>query len=147
MKTRARRGAVWSRRNVIVAAGGAAGAVLVSACGGEVSETSGDGDPTDTVERGTELAALDDVPVGGAISVELPGGEPVIVARPTEDTVVAFSAICTHQGCTVKPEATEIRCPCHGSTYDLAGENTGGPAPSPLPPVDVTVADGLVVMG
>ena len=147
MKTRGSSDHGWSRRNVIVAAGGAAGVVLVSACAGDVSETAGDGDPPDTPDSGTELAALDDVPVGGAISVDLPGGEPVIVARPTQDTVVAFSAICTHQGCTVKPEAAEIRCPCHGSTYDLAGENTGGPAPSPLPPVDVTVTDGMVVIG
>jgi cytochrome b6-f complex iron-sulfur subunit len=27
---------------------------------------------------------------------------------------------------------TGYKCPCHGSTYDRHGHNTGGPAPLPL---------------
>jgi Rieske Fe-S protein len=75
-------------------------------------------------------------------------GKPLIVAQPAKGTVVAFSAICTHRGCTVAPQDDALVCPCHGSTYDLAtGENTGGPAPSPLPEVNVTVTDGVVTQG
>ena len=46
--------------------------------------------------------------------------------------VRAQTAVCTHLGCTVNAVETGYSCPCHGSTYDLLGFNTGGPAPSPL---------------
>lgn len=42
------------------------------------------------------------------------------------------TAICTHLGCTVNMVPTGYKCPCHGSTYDIHGRNTGGPAPLPL---------------
>ncbi len=46
--------------------------------------------------------------------------------------VRAQTAVCTHLGCTVNAVETGYSCPCHGSTYDLLGFNTGGPAPRPL---------------
>lgn len=42
------------------------------------------------------------------------------------------TAVCTHLGCTVNMVETGYACPCHGSTYDRHGRNTGGPAPKPL---------------
>lgn len=42
------------------------------------------------------------------------------------------TAVCTHLGCTVNMVDTGFACPCHGSTYDRHGRNTGGPAPLPL---------------
>lgn len=42
------------------------------------------------------------------------------------------TAVCTHLGCTVNAVETGYACPCHGSTYDRHGRNTGGPAPLPL---------------
>lgn len=42
------------------------------------------------------------------------------------------TAVCTHLGCTVNAVETGYACPCHGSTYDKHGRNTGGPAPLPL---------------
>lgn len=42
------------------------------------------------------------------------------------------TAVCTHLGCTVNLAETGYSCPCHGSTYDSHGQNTGGPAPLPL---------------
>lgn len=42
------------------------------------------------------------------------------------------TAVCTHLGCTVNMVETGYACPCHGSTYDKHGLNTGGPAPLPL---------------
>lgn len=49
------------------------------------------------------------------------------------------TAICTHLGCTVNMVETGYACPCHGSTYDRHGRNTGGPAPLPLVYFDVTL--------
>jgi cytochrome b6-f complex iron-sulfur subunit len=42
------------------------------------------------------------------------------------------TAVCTHLSCTVNMVETGYQCPCHGSTYDQHGLNTGGPAPLPL---------------
>lgn len=50
----------------------------------------------------------------------------------TSGKVRCQTAVCTHLGCTVNAVETGYACPCHGSTYDLFGRNTGGPAPSPL---------------
>jgi Rieske Fe-S protein len=92
---------------------------------------------------GRVLASLDRVPRGGGLVL---GQDKVVLTRPSDDEVHAFSAICTHQGCTVATVAEgTIRCPCHGSRFDAAnGAVVNGPAARPLPPVDVTVRSGEV---
>ena len=106
-------------------------------------------DPDETTEgfsRRRILVAGAGTALGGAVSATGPGGKPVIVAQPTAGKVVAFSAICTHMGCTVAPKGDILQCPCHLSTYDQAtGDNTGGPAPRPLAKIAVTVKNGKVV--
>jgi thiosulfate dehydrogenase [quinone] large subunit len=69
---------------------------------------------------------------GGIVKVLSPEARAVFVRRGEGDAFEAISGVCTHQGCIVAPFAGGFRCPCHGSTYDAAGENTGGPAPRPL---------------
>ncbi len=92
------------------------------------------------------MIALAKVPVGGAIAASDANGKPIIVAQPTAGKVVAFSALCTHKGCTVAVKAAELDCPCYGSKYNaLTGAVINGPAPKPLPPVSVTVSGGNVV--
>jgi cytochrome b6-f complex iron-sulfur subunit len=105
--------------------------------GGATSASPGGG--------GKQVAKLTDIPVGGSISATL-DGKPIILAQPSTGKVVAFTAICTHQGCTVNPDGAVLRCPCHASTYDaFTGENTGGPARSPLAAIPVTVSGGAVL--
>lgn len=62
----------------------------------------------------------------------------------------AISAVCTHLGCTVGPDAGRpngFRCPCHGSVFDKDGKVIGGPAPRPLDCFPVTLArDGRLVV-
>ncbi len=97
--------------------------------------------------RGKQVAKVSDIPVGGSISATL-DGKPIILAQPTAGQIVAFTAICTHQGCTVNPAGAILECPCHGSTFDaFTGQNTGGPAPSPLAAIPVTVSGGAVLAG
>lgn len=138
-----------TRRNVLVAgAGTAVGASLLAACGGGGGgSTSTAGSSTDAGAKSSgPLAKVADIPVGGAVSATGSDGKPVIVSQPSDGEVVAFSAICTHQGCTVAPADKILKCPCHGSTYDLAtGDNTGGPAPRPLTEIPVKVKGGEVV--
>lgn len=138
------------RRQVLMRAGmvtmGVAAAGVLAACGGSGSDTGSDGGATGGSSDGT-LAQLSDIPEGGALAATGADGKPIILTQPEAGTVVALSAICTHQGCTVKPDGKELKCPCHGSIYDLSGKNVSGPAPSPLPEIDVHVTDGAVVAG
>ena len=92
------------------------------------------------------LAQLADIKVGEAIAATGPDGAKIIIARPTETTVAAFSAICTHQGCTVAPAGKQLDCPCHGSTYNATtGEVISGPARRALAKVNVAVSGTNVV--
>jgi cytochrome b6-f complex iron-sulfur subunit len=149
--------AALSRRRLLAGAGAGAAALAVAACGNDDGASSSGGStgtkPKNTPTAGggasgseESLTALADVPVGGAVSAEDSSGKPVIVSRPAKGKVVAFSAICTHMGCTVAPEGDQLACPCHGSTFDPAtGDNTGGPAPKPLARISVRVEGGQVV--
>jgi Rieske Fe-S protein len=134
-----------TRRQVVTAVPGAAGlALLAAACGsGGSASTGGTGQG-----GGGDSLQLSAVPVGSAVAVKDSSGKPVVVARPAQDKVVAFSAICTHMGCTVAPAGSTLKCPCHGSAFDAAtGAVLNGPASRPLPSVSVRVDGGSVVVG
>jgi Rieske Fe-S protein len=138
-----------TRRNVLTTgaaiAGAAVGTVALAACG---SSSSDAGTPAKPAAAGQTLAALADIPVGQSKSAKTADGQDVLISRPTETTAAAFSAICTHQGCTVAPAGAELKCPCHGSVFDaLTGAVKHGPAASPLPAVPVKVTNGQVVTG
>ena len=131
-----------TRRTVLACASACAAATLAG-CGDD--EPSAGGQEA-AGEPGMPLVPLSEVPVGSAVSVDGPDG-PLLVAQPSEGEAAAFSAICTHQGCTVVPDGEQLRCPCHGSVYEAAtGENISGPAPRPLAEVPVQVTGGQVVL-
>lgn len=53
----------------------------------------------------------------------------------------AISAVCTHLGCIVAHnEEQGFACPCHGSRFNKEGAVTGGPAPSGLPWLEISLA-------
>jgi rieske iron-sulfur protein len=67
------------------------------------------------------------------------------------DGVVAYSAICTHQGCPVNmwsKERNAFVCSCHASSYDPrnAAEVIDGPAPRPLAALGLKLKDGVVTV-
>lgn len=137
---------------VLVACGddetASAGSDTESGTGSETESGSGSGSGSDTDTGSGQLPAVADVPVGGAVSAKTGAGEPIIVAQPSPGEIVAFTAVCTHKGCTVKPAGAKLECPCHGSVFDaLTGENVSGPAPSPLASVPVKVEGDQVVEG
>jgi Rieske Fe-S protein len=92
---------------------------------------------------GSMLARLDQVPESGGVVV---ADDTIVVTRDSGQTVHAFSAICTHQGCPVSSVTDgAIVCPCHGSRFDATtGAVVTGPATRPLPPVAVVVRDGAI---
>ena len=118
-----------TRRTAIQLAGAlgatAATAGTLAACGGSTIQAA-------------------DIPVGGGKIV----GQ-IVVTQPSAGTFKAFSAICTHQGCTVgKVANSQIICPCHNSVFDAAtGAVLSGPAPAPLPAKTVTVSGGAITVG
>jgi rieske iron-sulfur protein len=69
------------------------------------------------------------------------------------DGVIAYSAICTHAGCTVtgwvKDQGTQVlKCPCHNSEYDPRRGATVvfGPAPRHLAMLPVSIDNGALVV-
>ena len=60
-------------------------------------------------------------------------GQRVIVFQ-AQDQLLAFSAKCTHEGCTVTFQQGQgvIWCPCHDGRFDLSGRVLSGPPPQPL---------------
>jgi thiosulfate dehydrogenase [quinone] large subunit len=74
-------------------------------------------------------------------------GTEAFVVHTTDNTFVAFSAVCTHAGCTVQYDegAGQFVCPCHGGRYDArTGRVLAGPPPSPLSEIPVHVLDGVI---
>jgi len=67
--------------------------------------------------------------------------------------VLAYSAICTHQGCDVKTwmdKEKALVCYCHSSKFALLdrGNVISGPASRPLPAIPLTLdGDHLVIAG
>lgn len=118
----------------------------------ERAEIAG-GDPLvyATGDRSGTPFYANDLEVGAAVQV-FPQGktddqnnliELVRIGEGAEE-LVAFSAICTHLGCTVLPRLTEegyIPCPCHASLFDAANgaQPVGGPANRPLPSLPIAI--------
>lgn len=92
---------------------------------------------------GQPLADTADIPVGGGKVFE---SQEVVVTQPAPGEFKAFSAVCTHQGCTVNKVASgTIDCPCHGSKYAIAdGSVVNGPASRPLAQRQITVSGDTI---
>ncbi|MGH3765998.1 MAG: Rieske (2Fe-2S) protein [Pseudonocardiaceae bacterium] len=94
---------------------------------------------------GERLAATSAIPVGGGMVF---ADKEVVVTQPAAGEFKAFSATCTHQGCTVnKVAGGTIDCPCHGSKFAIAdGSVAHGPAQRPLAARQVTVSGGELLL-
>ncbi len=73
----------------------------------------------------------------------------------TKEGFAAYSAICTHMGCSVEwyPQKQfsfdfpHLFCPCHQSVFDIfhGAKVLAGPAPRPLPQLPLMIADNEIV--
>ncbi|WP_277051401.1 ubiquinol-cytochrome c reductase iron-sulfur subunit [Ruania albidiflava] len=134
-----RPGSCLARRQVLAATGAGAGLLALAAC-------TEDRNAVDSPQPGVVLLSVNELEVGQAKVVTTSDGVEVAVVREGEQEVRAFSAICTHQGCTVRAEEEDLHCPCHGSTFALTdGSVISGPAEEPLPEFPVEIQDGNVV--
>src|SRR5215217_7036540 len=139
---------------------GAACASLV-ACGGGASNSGGGNyggggsgggksggrdSGGDAKAGGAAIASESEVAPGSALTFK-DSGNPAVLVHLKSGDFVAYSAVCTHQGCTVAYKGGKLACPCHGSVFDPAkgAEVVAGPAPTPLPEIPVKVEGGQVV--
>ena len=92
------------------------------------------------------LTTTSDVPVGGGTILT---DKRIVITQPHAGTFDAFTAVCTHEGCIVTTvSGGTINCPCHGSKFSIKdGSVVNGPAPSPLPPVAITVQGTSILKG
>jgi len=90
------------------------------------------------------LALTSDVPVGGG---KILADKKIVITQPRAGSFEAFTAVCTHQGCTVSSvSGGTVNCPCHGSKFSIAnGSVVTGPAPSALAPVSIKVQGTSIV--
>jgi Rieske Fe-S protein len=153
-----------SRRTVLACAGAACAAVLAgctrynsnsgidtgpaapsssapaTSAGGAASGGAGNGGGN----APAALAKTSDVPVGGGTIL---ADKKIVITQPQSGTFHAFTAVCTHAGCTVgSVSGGTINCPCHGSKFNIAnGAVVNGPASSPLAPVNIQVQGTSIV--
>ncbi|MEU2119056.1 Rieske (2Fe-2S) protein [Streptomyces sp. NPDC016459] len=150
------------RRTVLLAAA----ALTTTGCG---SDDGGDGgtstsapatpgapdttSPPAAASSSAEASATAAAPLTRTAEIPVGGGtvfakEKVVVTQPVAGEFKAFSAVCTHQGCTVNKVADgTIDCPCHGSKFRVAdGSVAKGPATRPLPAEQITVSGDAIVL-
>jgi cytochrome b6-f complex iron-sulfur subunit len=127
--------------------GNSGGGKSGGSCGGGYGGGGyGGGSKSSSSSGGAAIASESTVAPGSAVTFKNSGSPAVLIHLKSGD-FVAYSAVCTHQGCTVAYNNGELACPCHGSVYDPAkgAKVIAGPAPSPLPEIPVKVKGGKVV--
>jgi thiosulfate dehydrogenase [quinone] large subunit len=122
----------------------AVGAAIVGKTFAKVSETS-----ATTVSGTSQIIELAKINIGETHQFALSNGMPAILFR-TKTGVFAYSATCTHQGCTVAYENSKksLYCPCHGAEFDpfKNGGVITGPTRDALPTVKVKITGDWVVL-
>jgi thiosulfate dehydrogenase (quinone) large subunit len=111
-----------------------------------VPRSAGAGSSSGLPAGAVRLGAASQLPVGQGATYPDPGdGQPDIVIREANGTLVAHSAICTHAGCEVGYQGGQIVCPCHGSVFDAkTGAVITGPAVTGLSPRKVIQHAGQI---
>ena len=83
------------------------------------------------------------------MSIELTGKLTPAVLFKSRTGVYAYSAVCTHEGCTVQYNSVSknLQCGCHGAVFDPEsdGNALSGPTNKPLPKIKVAVEGAWIV--
>jgi thiosulfate dehydrogenase [quinone] large subunit len=102
-----------------------------------------------TVTGSSQVIELAKINVGETHQFALSNGMPAILFR-TKTGVFAYSATCTHEGCTVAYQSSNksLYCPCHGAEFDpfKNGGVITGPTREALPTVKVKISGDWVVL-
>jgi Rieske Fe-S protein/uncharacterized membrane protein YphA (DoxX/SURF4 family) len=86
--------------------------------------------------------------VGATRNFVSKAGTPAVLFR-TKTGVFAYSAVCTHEGCTVQfnSASKHLQCGCHGAVFDpFSGAKVlAGPANAPLAKIKIATAGAWIV--
>jgi arsenite oxidase small subunit len=136
------------RRKFLKQGGGLAVGAVALATGVVAAEAS---------EKRQKIISMQKLKPNEAISFEYPGksaailidlGKPVAGGIGPNKSIVAFSALCQHMGCTVdyKSKNNTLVCPCHASVFDVSrnGVTTEGPSTRGLPQISLTISSGNI---
>ena len=99
------------------------------------------------VGRVSQLASLNAIAFSDPYT-----GDPGVLVRLHDGSIVAFDAVCTHAGCTVDYDGPSgyLICPCHGAAFDPANhaQVVAGPTNQPLAPIPIHVdtASGRITL-
>ena len=98
----------------------------------------------------TMQGTVADYPVGTVTRVR----EGKFYLSHVPDGLLALYWKCKHLGCTVPWKPDEefqgqvgvFHCPCHGSVYQITGQNVAGPAPAPLDLMAIDISGGKITV-
>ena len=127
-----------------VAAIAVAGAVVGKLFSRRASETaSAGGEP-----GSKKIIKGGDIKVGATHTFISKAGTPAVLLR-TKTGVFAYSAVCTHQGCTVtfNSASKKLQCGCHGAVFDPfdGAKVVTGPTNQPLAKIKVATEGAWIV--
>ncbi|CAB5026726.1 unannotated protein [freshwater metagenome] len=93
-----------------------------------------------------KIVKVSKFPIGSNTQFVAANGAPAFLFR-TKSGVFAYSAICTHQGCTVAYLGKKLVCPCHGGSFDpfKSGKVVAGPPKRPLDKIKVSIQKDWIV--
>jgi Rieske Fe-S protein len=134
-------------RGRFIRLGAAAGMGAVGVVGSAACSSSDGGKE---VARGQVIAKEADLAPGSALAfTDAATGKPGVLVHLKSGEFVAYSAECTHQGCTLSYRAKGkgyLACPCHGSVFDPVGggQVVSGPADEPLERLPIGIRDGRI---
>lgn len=122
-----------TRRQLLQAGAGVAAGLAAGLTGVSLSRRDAPAAVRDDPElvtgdgRWVEVGSVDDVPPGSALRFSTAAFDGFVVNDGGD--IRALSSACTHMGCTLRfrPDHGDLRCPCHGARFDLAGRLANGP--------------------
>ena len=97
------------------------------------------------------VISLEDAPdlasIGKSARIEI-HGKKILLIRDAENSVRAVSASCTHERVKLRydKKRNQIRCPAHGSRFELSGEVIRGPAEEALTRYDARLEDNRILI-
>jgi thiosulfate dehydrogenase (quinone) large subunit len=138
------KGSYSAPRTLATGSGSGSAAKRAASKGG--GATNSPGSSSKVPSGAVKLGPGSRLPSGEAATYTDPSdGSPDILIRQPNGALTAFSAVCTHAGCTVGYEGGTIVCPCHGGEFNAeTGEVIAGPPPTGLAPKKVVEVGGQI---
>jgi Rieske Fe-S protein len=139
-----------TRRTVLQGVGAAAAVAILPACGRAGSDLPTATDSQCTGGTCIDLTVAANAPltmIGGAMLIDT-STDTIMVIRASDTQVLALSAICTHDSCSMNFDAThsQITCPCHGSVFDEQGAVVKGPARRPIKVYQASLTNNTITV-